>query len=210
MPAPVLWNYDLDDGCYRARLMAALAGMKLDLRSVDMFPGGEHHAPHMLAINPAGRLPVLQDGALTLTQVESILLHLARSGPGGETYLPKTPVEKARMHDWLFFAARDLQPASLARATSMLDAPGDLDALSRAACDALLILEDHMVAQGHRGAGFVAGPGASVADIALFPAFALSRDFNLDHDGFPALRLWARRVRRLDGFITMPGIPDYH
>jgi glutathione S-transferase len=46
--------------------------------------------------------------------------------------------------------------------------------------------------------------------VALFPLFALSRDFGIDHDEFPGLRRWIRRFRALDGFITMPGIPDYH
>lgn len=210
MAAPILWNYDLDDACYSARLMAALAGLTLDLRSVDMFPGAEHLTPEMLARNPTGRLPILQIDNLTLTQPEAILLHLARIGPSGAAYLPDDPAAAARMHDWLIFAARALPCASQARAVAMLGAAGDLPTLTQAAHDNLLILEDHMTAQSHRGAGFVAGPAPSVADIALFPVFALSRDFYVDHVGFPALRLWARRVRGLQGFITMPGIPDYH
>lgn len=210
MAAPILWNYELDDVCYRARLMAALSGVALDLRSVDMYPGAEHLNPDMLARNPSGQLPVLQHDSLTLTQPEAIMLYLARIGPNGATYLPQELATAARMHDWLFFTASALHCATQARAVAMLDAPGDLPALTKAARTALLIAEDHMTAQGHIGAGFVAGSTPSVADVALFPAFALSRDFYLDHDTFPALRLWARRVRGLQGFITMPGIPDYH
>ena len=61
----------------------------------------------------------------------------------------------------------------------------------------------------------MAAPGSWAIDRRLrtwryFPAFALSRDFGIDHDAFPALRRWARRLRRLPGFVTMPGIPDYH
>lgn len=207
---PILWNYDLDDACYRVRLMASLAGMQIGLRSVDAFPGVEQRGPEMMAINPLGRLPVLQDGALTLVQTEAILLHLARRGPRGAAYLPTDADGAARMEDWLFFSARDLAAPAQARAVAMLGAEGDAAALGRAARDGLRLLEDHMVAQGHRGCGFVAGGTPSVADVALFPAFALCRDFNLDHDAFPALRLWARRIRRLEGFVTMPGIPDYH
>ena len=204
-----LWNYDLDDACYRVRLMAGLAGVKLTLRSVDVFPGQEHRGAEMLALNPLGRVPVLQDGDLVLTQPEAMLLHLARSGPRGAAFLPDDPAAAARMQDWLAFAARDLGVAAAARQVAMFEAPGDPAALARAARDALRLVEDHLTRQRLRGAGFVAGP-LSVADIALFPAFALSRDFNLDHDAFPALRLWARAIRRLEGFLTMPGIPDYH
>lgn len=208
MTAPTLWNYDLDDACYRARLMASLSGVALVLRSVDAFPGMEHRAPPMRALTPMGRLPVLVDGDLVLTQVEPILLHLARIGPNGAAFLPSDPDALARMEDWLAFSARDMGAAGAARAASLFGGDPARDAL--AAREALRVLEDHMVAQGLRGQGFVAGAAPTVADVALFPAFALSRDFALDHDGFPALRLWARRVRRLPGFVTMPGIPDYH
>jgi glutathione S-transferase len=210
MSAPVLWNHDLDDACYRVRLMASLAGVTLKLRTVDAYPGREHLAPAMLALNPLGRLPVLQDGELTLTQPEAMLCHLARIGPCGAPFLPARAQEAARVQDWLAFAARDLGAASAARAAAMMERPGDPQVLARAARAALRVLEDHMSTQRHMDAGFVAGSAASVADVALFPAFALSRDFGLDHDAFPALRLWARRIRALPGFVTMPGIPDYH
>jgi glutathione S-transferase len=210
MSEPVLWNYDLDDACYRVRLMASLTGVTLRLRSVDAFPGKEQLGPEMLALNPLGRLPLFQDGALTLAQTEAILLHLARTGPRGSAYLPGDVEGLARMHDWLLFSVRDLSAPATARAVAMFGIAGDVVVLGHAARHGLRLLEDHMVAQGHLGLGFVAGTAASVADVALFPAFALCRDFNLDHDAFPALRLWARRIRRLAGFVTMPGIPDYH
>jgi glutathione S-transferase len=208
MKALSLWNYDLDDACYRARLMASLAGVPLDLRSVDAFPGMEHRGPAMRVLTPMGRLPVLKDGDLVLTQVEPILLHLARTGARGGAFLPADGQVHARMEDWLAFHARDMGAAAAAREAALFG--GDPGVHAPAAREGLRVLEDHMAAQLLRGQGFFAGPAATVADVALFPAFALSRDWNLDHDGFPALRLWARRVRRLPGFVTMPGIPDYH
>ncbi len=210
MSAPVLWNYDLDDACYRVRLMASLAGVALTLRSVDAYPGAEHRGAEMMALNPLGRLPVLQDGALVLTQPEAMLCHLARTGPRGAGFLPQAPGPAALVQEWLAFAARDLGAAAAARMAAMLEGPGDPEVLRLSARDALRIVEDHLSAQTQRGDGFVAGAEASVADIALFPAFALSRDYGLDHDAFPALRLWARRIRALKGFVPMPGIPDYH
>ena len=89
-------------------------------------------------------------------------------------------------------------------------APGDLDALRAQARRALRLVDDHLTLQGFKGLGFVAGPDVTLADLMLFPPFALSRDFGIDHDAFPALRNWARRVRTTKGFSTMPGIPDYH
>jgi glutathione S-transferase len=55
----------------------------------------------------------------------------------------------------------------------------------------------------------VAGAGPTIADVAVFPAIALSRDAEIEHDEYPALRRFIRRFRALPGFVTMPGIPDY-
>ncbi|MFN4098899.1 MAG: glutathione S-transferase family protein [Pararhodobacter sp.] len=210
MSAPLLYNYDLDEDCYRVRLVAGCLGVTLATHSIDMYPGREHLGADMLALNPQGRLPVLVDGDLVLAQPLAIMLHLAESLAPGHTLLPRDPATRARMMDWLTFATRDLGVAAAARATSMLNAPGDLAALTSQARKALRLLDDHLTLQAIHGQDFTAGPEPTLADLMLFPAFALSRDFGIDHDEFPALRVWARRVRKLPGFQTMPGIPDYH
>lgn len=210
MTGLTLYNYDLDDRCYTVRLMASLAGTDLALRSVDVFPGAEHRSDAFLAINPFGDVPLLEDGDLRIAHLPAILPHVARCGPRGGSFLPDDPATAARMADWLAFSADDWSILSTARAASIFDAPGDLDSLRRAGIAALRLLEDRLVAQSLLGAGFVAGPRPTVADVALFPGFALSRDINIDHDAFPATRTWARRIRKLEGFTTMPGIPEYH
>lgn len=205
----ILWTYDLDDGCYRARLMAGLAGVPLALRAVDMIPGRAHLAPDMLARNPRGTLPVLEDGDLVLTQLPAILAHLARAGARGQAFLPGSPRERAACEEWLAFAFGDAAAAAAARRAALFG-PEDPAPAARAARAALRLADDHLTRQGFAGAGFLAGAAPSIADVALFPAFALSRDYGVDHDEFPALRAWARRLRGLPGFLTMPGIPDYH
>lgn len=204
----ILYSFDLDEDCYGVRLTASCLAVPLTLRSVDMVPGREHLSPALLARNPAGHLPVLEDGPLVLTHSGAIVLHL--SAMAGGALQPADLQGRARMHDWLHFAALDLAAARQARAAAMLGAPGNIDRLRAAARAALRIMDDHITRAGLWGQGFFAGQAPSLADLALFPGFALSRDYGLDHDEFPALRLWARRVRQVPGFITMPGIPDYH
>ena len=205
----ILHNYDLFEDCYRVRLLAACTGQTLDVVNVDAFPGGEEKSASYLKLNPLGRLPILEDGALVLRDLAAILLYVAGQDEQ-KRFLPADPVAFARMMDWLGFSCHDLDVAAQARATALLDAPGDVDALRDQVVALFRIMDDHMTRQGILGQGYFVGNAPTLADLALFPAFALSRDFNLDHDEFPALRLWARRMRRLEGFITMPGIPDYH
>ncbi len=47
-----LYDYILSPSCYKVRLMAALTGVKLDIRPVDFHPGAEHRGLELLALNP--------------------------------------------------------------------------------------------------------------------------------------------------------------
>jgi len=78
---------------------------------------------------------------------------------------------------------------------SLFDTPGEEASLRAASSRAIRVMEDHMTARGFAQAEWFAADHATIADIALFPAFALSRDFGIDHDEYPALRRWARRFR---------------
>ncbi|NIY99672.1 glutathione S-transferase family protein, partial [Salipiger sp. HF18] len=69
----ILYDYILSPSCYRVRLFAALIGRRLDLRAVDFHPGQEHRSDAMLALNPAGTLPVLKDDGIVLTESTAIL-----------------------------------------------------------------------------------------------------------------------------------------
>lgn len=206
----VLYNYDLDENCYKVRVLLSMLGVEHRAVAVNAFPGKEHTTPPFLDMNPVGSLPILKDGDVTLFGAEAILAHLANSHDPARTWLPPGGADFARVMQWLVFSAGELSAAVAARAHALLDAPGDEAALRASARKALRAMDDHMTARGFAGADWFAADGPTIADIALFPTFALSRDFGVDHDEYPALRLWARRFRTLPGFLTMPGIPDYH
>ena len=211
MAAPlVLYNYELDESCYKARLALSMLGLEWQAVAVDVFPGKEHLTLPFLAMNPSGRLPILKDGDFVLHGNEAILAYLAHSHDPTGRWLPAEGKIFAAVMQWLNFSARDLDATLAARQQSLFNAPGD-EATLRAAClRTIRIMDDHMTARGFGREEWFAAPHATIADIALFPAFALSRDFGIDHDEYPALRRWARRFRALPGFKTMPGIPDYH
>lgn len=209
-PRLVLHDYELDADCYKVRLLLALLGARYERLAVDVHPGHEERSPAYLSLNPRGSLPILEQDGLVLAEAEAILLHCAGLLPGGGALVPQDGADHARMLSWLFFARGPLAAAGLARLHAMLEAPGDGPALERQALAAFRVMEDHMTAQRIAGSDWFVGAAPSLADVALFPAIALSRDFGVDHDAYPALRRWMRRVRALPGFVTMPGIPDYH
>jgi glutathione S-transferase len=205
-----LYNHELDENCYKVRLALSLLGRKWRTIAVNAYPGNEPATLPFLAMNPLGTLPVLKDGALTLHGAEAILAHLARSYDPAGKWLPSEGADFAGVMQWLVFSAGALAVAVEARRNSVFEAPGDADAMRRSAGRMLRIMDDHMISRGFEGADWFAAGHATIADIALFPAFALSRDFGIDHDEYAGLRRWERRMRALPGFITMPGIPSYH
>ncbi len=205
----VLQNYDLDARCYIVRLFLSLLGLDYTTAAVDAFPGREHLTSAFLAMNPAGTLPVLRDGALTLFEPEAILGYAARRYDAAGTWLPLAPEDFARVMQWVVFAARDLAVAETAREQALFGSSGLNDGNCEKVKRFLELMEDHMLEQNIRGQDWFAAPSPTIADIALFPAFALSRDIGIDHNEFAALRRWSRRLRGLPGFITMPGIPDF-
>jgi glutathione S-transferase len=205
-----LYNYELDEGTYKIRLLASFLGLDIQLKGVNMFPGREHETADFLALSPSGRLPILRDDDYVISGAEACLAFLANTYHPGRQWLPLDPRIFGDVQHWLAFAARDLEPAILARRNALFDIPLDLNAAVSAAKTALRIMDDHMIRRGFDGVEWFAASDPTIADIALFPSFALSRDFGVDHDEYPALRRWARRFRAIEGFKTMPGIPDYH
>lgn len=207
----ILHDFELDEGCYKVRLMLAVLGLAHATVAVDVFPGAEHQTRKFLELNPRGSVPVLVDGDLVLTGAEAILAYLARRYDGMDHWLPADdPILFGQAMTWLFFAADTLRAAALARHNAMFEAAADTAAVVAAAKAAFRIMDDHMTVRAFDGCHWFVGRTPTVADIALFPSIALSRDAGIEHDAYPALRRWMRHVRTIPGFRTMPGIPDYH
>jgi glutathione S-transferase len=204
-----LYDYILSPSCYKVRLMAALSGVKLDIRAVDFHPGLEHRGPELLALNPAGSIPILEDGDLLLTESSAMLVYLAaKAAP--EWLGGGAPEEAARIQQWLSFSGRLTASLGGARLHEMLLRPGDIDALQAQGIAALRELELGLVEQAERGKRFLAGDRPTVADIACFPYVALAPDGGVPLDPYPAIRLWSRALRSQAGFIEMPGIHRLH
>lgn len=125
---------------------------------------GEHRRPDFLKINPAGKIPVLVDGDLVLTESVAIVLYLAEKY-AERGLLPAGIEARAQVNRWLLFAATELeQPLwRISRHTTLYPEedrlPKDVSLAGRDFKEMAAVLEKHM--QGRR---FVAGDNATVAD----------------------------------------------
>ncbi len=95
----------------------------------------ERKQPEFLKINPAGAVPVLEDGGWRLTQNAAILNFLADSFPEAGLGGDGTPKSRAEANRWLAFVNSDMHPAfkPLFGSTAYL---GDEAAIEKSKADA--------------------------------------------------------------------------
>ena len=154
---------------------------------------GEHRRPAFLKINPAGKVPVLVDGDLVLTESVAIVLYLAEKY-AEKGLIPKDPGQRAQLDQWLLFTATELeQPLwRIARHTSLYPENRRLPAevaLAREDFEAMaVVLDEHM-----RGRPFVLGDRVSVADFVLAYTLDWANEVKL-LEGLPKLRAYMERM----------------
>jgi glutathione S-transferase len=167
-------------------------GLDCEMVAIDV-PAGEHRGEAFRAVNPLGKVPALTDGDLSMGESSAIPFHLAEQH-GGSHFLPDTPVERARMMQWIFFLVAEVeQPLWRAGLHEVIYPeaernPAEIPLALRDAREALAILETHMAGRDH-----LAGERLSLAD---FNA-AYTLDW-ADHQGLlddaPNLRAFVARM----------------
>jgi len=91
-------------------------GTPYELRYVDV-RAGAHKAPEILALNPMGKLPILQDGELVVTESAAIGLYLADRYASGELAPALDDPARGTYLRWSFFAPSVIEPGSMAKAS---------------------------------------------------------------------------------------------
>ena len=147
------------------RVLWGLIELGLDFEFIPVnLATGEHRHPDFLHLNPAGKLPVLVDGDVVLTESAAIVLYLAEKYPS-KGLLPADLKVRAQVYRWVMFAVTELeQPLQrIARHTRVYPEdkrlPGDV-ALARQEFVAMAaVLDRHM-----EGRQFIVGDSITVAD----------------------------------------------
>ncbi len=147
------------------RVLWLLRELEIDCEIVTVNLGkGEHLGPAFLALNPAGRLPVLMDGDLVLTESSAIPLYLAEKFPD-KGFIPDSLADRAQMYRWIFFLVTEIEQPLWRIALHTQIYPEHerrAEEVALAARDGkkmIDVLERHM-----QGREFLAGDRLSVAD----------------------------------------------
>jgi glutathione S-transferase len=170
----------------RVRWTLQELGVAFEAISVNL-AAGEHRHPEFLKINPAGKLPVLVDGDMVLTESIAIVVYLAEKYRD-KGFIPADLRQRAELMQWLLFTTTELeQPLwRMARHTALYPEekrlPGEVALASGDFLDMARLVEEHL-----RDRKFVVGDTATVGDFVL--AYTLDWASNVDLLGeLPRLR----------------------
>jgi len=203
-----LYDYDLSGNCYKVRLLLSMLQIEYEKEVIEFYPAAAHKSPEFLAINPLGSLPTLTDENLTLTDSASILVYLACQYDQQARWYPQQNARVlAKVTEWLAFANELNASASVARLVEGFFYQLDADAARKHAHQLFRILDEHLWFQEQDTQQWlVAGAAPTIADIACFPYVILSEEGSISRQDYPAIRRWTDRVKRIPGFVTMPGV----
>jgi len=132
-------------------------GVDYELHFVDILKGGQKE-PSILALNPMGKLPIVTDGELVVTEAAAIGLYLAdRYAPG--RLAPKLDApERGTYLRWSFFAPSVVEPGSLAKTSGWSFKEGQA---GWGNYEAMLKAMEHAIS----GREFILGDQFSMADV---------------------------------------------
>ena len=154
---------------------------------------GEHRRADFLRLNPAGKIPVLVDGDVTLTESAAIVMYLAEKYRD-RGLLPADLGERAQVYRWAMFAVTELeQPLwRITRHTRLYPEdkrlPDDVALASQEFVAMATILDRHM-----EGRAFIVGDRLTIADCVTAHLIDWANEQRLI-DSFPQLRAYLERM----------------
>lgn len=132
----------------RARWILQELGIDFEAVSIDL-PARQHCSAEFLELNPAGKVPVLVDGDLVLSESVAIVLYLAEKY-AERGFIPLEPDLRAETYRWILFAVTELeQPLwRISKHTAILPEkdriPADVALARREFLPMAAVLESHM------------------------------------------------------------------
>jgi glutathione S-transferase len=195
-----LHEYALSGNCYKIRLLLNQLGIAYQRVPVDIHKG-QSRTPEFLAMNPVGKIPVLEIGAgQYLPESNAIIYYLA----DGTDMLPQDRWERAQVMQWLFFEQFSHEPniatvrywISIAKiADKHQEEIAHKQALGYAA---LQVMEQHLTKHDY----FV-GNRYSIADISLYAYTHVAPEGDFDLSKFPAILAWLDRIVDRPNYIQI-------
>lgn len=199
-----LHGYTGSGNCYKPALAMRQLGIPYRWREVNILKG-ESRTPEFLALNPNGRIPLLEPApGRYLAESNAMLCWLAEGTP----LLPADAWARAKVMEWLFFEQYSHEPyIATIRYWVAIERSAEANRARIAermpqGYAALGVMEQQLAKTP-----FLAGDGYTIADIALYAYTHVAEEGGFDLAGYPAVGTWLARVAATPGFVAMQQLP---
>lgn len=182
---------------YTAGLMLSLSRHPFSYIHVNLREG-QHKQPDYLVKNRYGQVPALRDGQTFLVQSAAILEHLADSL---HKFDGKTPLEKIRIREWLFWQWDKLSVPLFrlrARNRGFRQFGDEVRTMYDTEAKAALAVIEHELAK----ADWMVGKKPTIADIGIYAVVRYAPEAMIDLSPYPSVAAWKKRIEALPGFGT--------
>ena len=197
-----LYRHPLSGHSHRVEVFLSLLGLPSELIDVDLAKGA-HKQDEFLKKNIFGQVPVIEDGDITLSDSNAILVYLASKYDTERNWYPENLVSAAEVQRFLSLAAGKIAfgPAA-ARLVNVFGAGLDHENAKSIAHATLTVLDAHL-----SGKEWLVGDSPTIADVANYAYIAHAPEGDVSLETYPNVRAWLARFEALKGFVPMQKTP---
>jgi glutathione S-transferase len=192
-----LYGFATSAPTYTAALMLSLCKHPFSYIHINLREGA-HKQPDYLVKNRYGQVPALRDGQLVAVQSSAILMYLSEALVKFDV---KTPIERMRVREWLFWQWDKLSVPVLrlrARARGQRQFGDEVRIMyDTEAKAALAVLEQELTKSE-----WVVGRKPSIADIGIYGVLRFAPEANIELSHYPHVVSWKKKFEELPGFAT--------
>jgi maleylacetoacetate isomerase len=200
-----LYTYFRSSASYRVRIALNLKGLAYEAVPVHLLrDGGQQHAAAFTALNPTALVPVLIDGAATLSQSLAIIEYLEETHPE-PAVLPKDAAGRARVRALAQTIACEVHPLDNLRVLRYLELQLGVDADARKVwyrhwVELGFAAIERMLVEDARTGRFCHGDTPTLADCCLVPQLFNAERFGVPLEPYPTIRRIGEACGGLDPF----------
>ncbi len=202
-----LHTFPLSSNARKAVITAKLLESPVELVTCDLSKRAQKE-PAFLALNPNGKVPVLEDGDFVLTESHAIMQYLADKKPGNTLY-PTELRARADVNRWMFWCSNHWSVAigwlAFENFLKKTFYGGEADPVHVKRSEALFhdfakILDTHLATRT-----WVSGDKMTLADIALATPLMMAVPAKLPLEGYANIKRWFSTIQELDAWKATAG-----
>lgn len=132
------------------------------------------------------------------------MVYLAKKyDPSGQWYPDDDDAEAmGRINQWLATGGGEVMNSAAARLVRILNYRLDIDKLQVGANRVFKIMDTHLASREFLELGH-----PTIGDLACFPYAAMAGEGGIDLSVYPNILKGIERMKKIPGFITIPGVP---